>query len=300
MRATPEPQPGETLDQQCVRRLLTQQGDAAFEQLAEVQQTLLHVQRYLESPSANDRTLAPPPTETPSEEIRAAVSSAEQMELQRRFARLKAMYDSFRLDLLGGPVWSWLGDLANPGSQRLEAWMRTVERYLSSWLPSFAGQATALLGRIAFNLAIVALALFYFLKDGQAMVRSLMWLSPLDDRYEELLLAEFVGVSRAVVLATLLSALVQGLLAGPAYYLAGFQSVFMLVLLTTLLSPGSVRRCGGRLVSRLPVAGRRRVPLRRRTGPVRLRRSSSSLCPITWSSRTCWQDDRSCIPCWDC
>ena len=37
----------------------------------------------------------------------------------------------------------------------------------------------------------MALALFYFLKDGPSMIRSLMWLSPLDDRHEEELLMEF-------------------------------------------------------------------------------------------------------------
>lgn len=236
VRAAPEPQPGESLDLQTVRRMLTQQGDAAFEPFQDVQQTLLQVQRYLESDPATDRSLTALPEEDLADEAAAAAGSAEQMELRRRFARIKANYDAFRLDLLGGPVWSWLRDLANPRSQQLDAWMRSAERYLSGWLPSFAGQATALLGRIAVHLAIVVLSVFYFLKDGQAMVRSLMWLSPLEDHYEEMLLVEFAGVSRAVVLATLLSALVQGLLAGPAYYLAGFQSVFMLMLLTTLLA----------------------------------------------------------------
>ena len=68
------------------------------------------------------------------------------------------------------------------------------------------------------------------------MIRSLMRLSPLEDRHEEELLAEFNAVSRAVVLATLLSALVQGLLAAPAYYLAGFEAVFLLTALTILLA----------------------------------------------------------------
>ena len=54
------------------------------------------------------------------------------------------------------------------------------------------------------------------------MIRAVMRLSPLDDRYELELLTEFDSVSRAVVLAMLLSAIAQGLLAGLGYYLAFF------------------------------------------------------------------------------
>ena len=43
-------------------------------------------------------------------------------------------------------------------------------------------------------------------------------------------------MSRAVVLATLISAVAQGLLAGIAYYVAGLQPVFLLIVLTMILS----------------------------------------------------------------
>jgi predicted PurR-regulated permease PerM len=68
------------------------------------------------------------------------------------------------------------------------------------------------------------------------MIRALMHLSPLDDRYEEQLLNEFSTISRAVVLATLLSAFAQGLLASIGYFFAGFQSVFLLTVVTMLLA----------------------------------------------------------------
>jgi len=68
------------------------------------------------------------------------------------------------------------------------------------------------------GLAIMIFALYYFLADGPAIVEALMHLSPLDDDYERELLVQFSNVSRAVVLATILSAIVQGLLAGVGYY----------------------------------------------------------------------------------
>ncbi|MEO0531438.1 MAG: AI-2E family transporter, partial [Planctomycetota bacterium] len=68
-----------------------------------------------------------------------------------------------------------------------------------------------------FGLAIMIFALYYFFADGPSIIETLMHLSPLDDDYERELLAQFANVSRAVVVATILSAIVQGLLAGIGY-----------------------------------------------------------------------------------
>ena len=70
------------------------------------------------------------------------------------------------------------------------------------------------------GLAIMTLALYYFLADGRALIDTLMRLSPLDDAYERELLDKFANVSRAVVVASLLSALAQGVLAGAGYFVA--------------------------------------------------------------------------------
>jgi predicted PurR-regulated permease PerM len=73
---------------------------------------------------------------------------------------------------------------------------------------------------ILFGLVIMVIALYYFLADGPVMIRTVMDLSPLEAEYEQELLLRFGQVSRAVVVATLLSAVVQGLLAGIGYYFA--------------------------------------------------------------------------------
>jgi predicted PurR-regulated permease PerM len=84
------------------------------------------------------------------------------------------------------------------------------------------------------GLAITCIALYYFLADGPAMISTVMYLSPLDSRYEKELLERFGEVSRAVVVATLLSALVQGMLAGIGYYFAlpNTAPIFLLTALT--------------------------------------------------------------------
>ncbi|TWT37552.1 putative inner membrane protein [Posidoniimonas corsicana] len=92
-------------------------------------------------------------------------------------------------------------------------------------------------GSIGLGLLVMTVAVFYFFVDGPAMIQTMMHLSPLDDAYEEELLERFAQVSRAVVVATLLSAVVQGLLAGIGYYFAMDNGpIFLLTVMTMLLA----------------------------------------------------------------
>ena len=61
-----------------------------------------------------------------------------------------------------------------------------------------------------------------------------MALSPLDDRHEEQLLADFIRVTRAVVAGSLAAAVAQGVLAGIGFRVAGLESVFLLTVVTSL------------------------------------------------------------------
>lgn len=87
---------------------------------------------------------------------------------------------------------------------------------------------------ILVGLAIMVISLYYFLADGPTMIDAVMDLSPLDYRYEQELLERFGNVSRAVVVATLLSAVVQGTLAGfgYAFALTSEAPIFLLIVIT--------------------------------------------------------------------
>jgi predicted PurR-regulated permease PerM len=113
----------------------------------------------------------------------------------------------------------------------------TVEKAIT-WIQSFV--ATKVLSGVQFaigtliGLAIMVISLYYFLADGPEMISTVMHLSPLDPGYETELLERFGQVSRAVVVATLLSAAVQGALAGLGYSFAlpPGAPVFLLTALT--------------------------------------------------------------------
>lgn len=141
-------------------------------------------------------------------------------------------FGSFRESLVGSQTLEWLRRQVNPGEEQIGAMQEQV-RQLVTPLALGTGQAV---GGFVVGLGVMILSLYYFLADGPTMIRGLMHLSPLDDRYEEQLLNEFSTISRAVVLATLLSAFAQGLLASIGYFFAGFQSVFLLTVVTMLLA----------------------------------------------------------------
>lgn len=145
-------------------------------------------------------------------------------------------YFEFRTSLLGGPVREWLTDLANPDDETLRTWVDTAVTWGRDKVLSFGGATTAWIVQFAFGLLIMALALFSFFLDGPAMLTALKHLTPLDDAHEDELIQEFERVSRAVVLATLLSAIAQGLLGAIGYWFFGLDPVILLMLITMVLA----------------------------------------------------------------
>jgi predicted PurR-regulated permease PerM len=113
---------------------------------------------------------------------------------------------------------------------------RAIREKLDVWIGPVALGTAKFFGKLLIVLGVTVISTYYFLADGPWMVRKIMHLSPLDDSYEEQLFEEFVRVTRAVVVATLLSAVVQGLLAGLGFTLLGLPAVFLLMGLTMFLA----------------------------------------------------------------
>ena len=150
--------------------------------------------------------------------------------------QLVRSWQEVRETILGGKVLGFLKDLANPSTEQVRELIQNAVSYLRPKLISFGGDSAAFLIKLIVGFSILTLSLYFFLCDGPGMVQGLMNLSPLDDRYEMELLAEFDRTSRAIVLATILSAVAQGLTAGIGYYFAGMPSLVMLTAMTTVFA----------------------------------------------------------------
>jgi predicted PurR-regulated permease PerM len=101
----------------------------------------------------------------------------------------------------------------------------------------FGGDTLLILAKVGFGTLIMIVALFFLLAEGEAMLKGLIQISPLEEQHVRELVAEFDRACRAIVSATLFSALAQGLLAGVGFYFCGLRSsVALLTLLTMVLA----------------------------------------------------------------
>jgi len=152
--------------------------------------------------------------------------------LQDAIWQLQNDWNNSRELFLGGRFTSVLKSVANPSADQVKITIDNAIEYIRPKLLSFGGGSVAFIVKLLVGITILLVSLYFFLVDGPSMIRSLMELSPLDDRYEAELLAEFDQTSRAIVLATILSAVAQGLTAGLAYFFLGAPSAFLLTALT--------------------------------------------------------------------
>ena len=77
---------------------------------------------------------------------------------------------------------------------------------------------------VVFLLFVMLYAMFFFLKDGAGVLRKVLYYLPLSDEDERRMLDRFVSVTRAMVKGTFLIGVVQGGLAGLAFWVVGIPS----------------------------------------------------------------------------
>lgn len=141
---------------------------------------------------------------------------------------------AFRTDLAGGPWKLPAAELANPDPNDLRRWSSQLFAMSPGWFASLSEATGSVLAKGMFGLLVFVLAVFFWFADGPEIVRTLMALSPLDDEYEEQLMKEFQTLVRGVVFGSVASALTQSALGGIGYWLAGIESVFLLMALTAV------------------------------------------------------------------
>jgi predicted PurR-regulated permease PerM len=134
----------------------------------------------------------------------------------------------------------WLGDWLAQQRADLLADPQGVTDAFKAWLAAHAGQAAEFAGGVGRNLAklvLVLMILFFFYRDGARMVHEIRhvvarFIGPRTHDY----LAAAATTTRAVVYGILLTALVQGTVAGAGYWVAGLASPVTLGVLTALFA----------------------------------------------------------------
>jgi predicted PurR-regulated permease PerM len=83
---------------------------------------------------------------------------------------------------------------------------------------------------------IMIYALFFFLKDGEKILKRLAHISPLGDKHEIIMYKKFTSTVRAVLKGTLIVGAIQGFLGGVLFYITGIESALILGIIMMLFS----------------------------------------------------------------
>lgn len=167
---------------------------------------------------------------------KAASSSPGTLAYQQSIETAVYSFREYRNQMLGGVWLVPLKEMANPTSAEIQRISGQILAITPGGIASLSGATSVVFAKVAFGLLIFVMALFFWFADGPEIIKALMVLSPLEDKYEQQLLTEFQMLVRAVVAGSIASATVQAVLSGVGFWFAGMQSIFLLMALTALLA----------------------------------------------------------------
>lgn len=93
-----------------------------------------------------------------------------------------------------------------------------------SWLVNNIGAMVSETTQTLTNIFLIIFSLFFFLKDDKKLKKILTELSPLEDKYDSLIIEKTEATVNSVVRGSLLVAVIQGLFAGIGFWIFGVSS----------------------------------------------------------------------------
>jgi predicted PurR-regulated permease PerM len=131
-------------------------------------------------------------------------------------------------DLLEIPIVSrairWASSIAPVDAEQIHGWLMSGLQTLLQGLVAVSGAFVVGALNALVALAIVLFLLFFFLRDGDRMLATVVRLIPMRPARRAELVDHVAAVTRAVVFGSLLTALVQGVLVGIGFALVGLPS----------------------------------------------------------------------------
>jgi predicted PurR-regulated permease PerM len=121
-------------------------------------------------------------------------------------------------------AWSWLAEKSGEAGSDLPALVRENTSRMGAVLAAELGAVLANIAVFLFELSVTLFALFYFLRDGDAIVETLRAVLPFDDATREEIIAGARRLIHASVRVSLFLALVQGLVGGLGFAVVGIGS----------------------------------------------------------------------------
>jgi predicted PurR-regulated permease PerM len=128
-----------------------------------------------------------------------------------------------------------LGDYV-PSQEELLQHVGTAAKSAGAFLVTVLSRMTATTAAFILNLFVMLYAMFFFFKDGKKILERIFYYLPLSDEDETRMLARFTSITRATIKGTVVIGIIQGTLAGIAFWMAGIQGAAFWGTIMTILS----------------------------------------------------------------
>jgi predicted PurR-regulated permease PerM len=123
-----------------------------------------------------------------------------------------------------------------PSQEQLLQQVGTAAKAAGAFLVTVLSRMTATTAMFILNLFVMLYAMFFFFKDGQKILERIFYYLPLNDEDETRMLARFTSITRATIKGTVVIGIIQGTLAGIAFWVAGIQGAAFWGTIMTILS----------------------------------------------------------------
>jgi len=134
-----------------------------------------------------------------------------------------ASLDLTRIPLLARPL-EWIGNHTTVTVEQLQGWLvEAAKRVLQSLASSGGNLVLGALGTVV-SFALMLFVLFFVLRDGPALAQKVVRMLPIEAQRRSSLWRHLVDVTHAVFMGIGLTALVQGVLLGVGFWIAGLPS----------------------------------------------------------------------------
>ena len=123
-----------------------------------------------------------------------------------------------------------------PSQEQLVQQVGIAAKAAGTFLVGFASRMTATTATFLLNLFVMLYAMFFFFRDGHKILERIFYYTPLSDEDETRMFAQFASITRATIKGTLVIGIIQGALAGFAFWVAGIEGAALWGTIMTILS----------------------------------------------------------------
>jgi predicted PurR-regulated permease PerM len=123
-----------------------------------------------------------------------------------------------------------------PSQEQLLEQVGNAAKTAGAFLVGFASRMTATTAAFLLNLFVMLYAMFFFFRDGHKILERIFYYTPLSDEDEARMLGQLASITRATVKGTLVIGVIQGALAGLAFWVAGIEGAALWGTIMTILS----------------------------------------------------------------